>query len=244
MNNSEFIEELKASPYYDRIFKGHNVIAAYIAGSRLAGVTDDRSDYDIVVITADDKSEYYPQEYLKYKGLKVHWYYESIYKWLFLSKDGTKYSSIPSCFGALLYLNSPQVEYIYINDKYAAVMDYISSVKADLSRTAYYLLYLNLQARIKPIIQQNEIKETDYTKYLYFVCMASYLAYNESVNTEFLKEIKRIRWQPVSDKYKQLAVERIKKYQQYIDTNYNVNTVISELQTFLISFTEILNKYL
>ena len=61
--NDEFIADLTNSKFYRMLFDGKDVVMIYIAGSRIYNVLDDRSDYDIVVITNKDDQDY-PNEYL------------------------------------------------------------------------------------------------------------------------------------------------------------------------------------
>ena len=44
------MNEFKESEYYQRIFKNHKIVLLYISGSRLYGITDERSDYDLIAI--------------------------------------------------------------------------------------------------------------------------------------------------------------------------------------------------
>ena len=47
---SILMNEFKESEYYKRIFKNHKVVILYVSGSRLYGITDERSDYDLIAI--------------------------------------------------------------------------------------------------------------------------------------------------------------------------------------------------
>ena len=75
---NEFINDLKSSPYYNRLFAGHDVILISMYGSRPLDIVDNKSDYDLVVITSDFEEPVSPEEFLTYSGIKVHWYYKPL----------------------------------------------------------------------------------------------------------------------------------------------------------------------
>lgn len=69
---------------------------------------------------------------------------------------------------------------------------------------------------IDRILAANEIKTESYCKYIYHLYFASYVLLPEEPQASFLTAIKRIRWKPVSDEYKALAVERIRLLRDYV----------------------------
>ena len=58
-----------------------------------------------------------------------------------------------------------------------------------------------------------------FPKYLYHLCTSSYYLLEEEINKDFLRELKRIREQPVTEEYKQLAIKRLKLYKDYIEAH-------------------------
>ena len=69
-SNKEFIEAFKNTIYYQRLFETcENILGIFILGSRSTGLIDEKSDYDLVILTLNgnyiDSSRY---EYLLYKN--------------------------------------------------------------------------------------------------------------------------------------------------------------------------------
>lgn len=231
---NEFIHDLKNSSYYGKLFERPNVLAIYISGSVCAGTTDDRSDYDIDIFTLDgdhiDESKY---EYLMYKGRKVHWYYFPICELFNPKCTGL------NLLGPILLRNFSKDLVIYENPKYIDELNKLYSVKDTISLMAIYNLFNEHKTYIEEVLRAGAILEKHHTKYLYHLCLASYYLANEPLDKEFLRVIKRIRWQPVSNKYKALAIERLKIYKNYIETNpVNTEDTLSKLREQAGIFTQ------
>ncbi len=211
-----FINAFKNTSYYQSLFNHHNeILGIYILGSMSMDIIDERSDYDIVILTLDgeyiDASKY---EHLIYKDRKVHWYYRSIES-LFDSKhlDTQKYLC------PIQLRNIREDLTIYENPKYINTLNKLYAIKDNLSKLGMYRLFEIQKTYINDVINESQILEKYYTKYLYHLCLASYYLTEEEPNKEFLRILKRIKWQPVSDVYKNLAVERLKIYKDYIETH-------------------------
>lgn len=213
MNNA-FIEDFKKTSYYKELFESSEVLAIYILGSTCVGITDQNSDYDITILTLDgeyiDASKY---KYLMYNGKKVHWYYFPI-RSLFDLNNGNLKILCP-----LQLRNVCKDVIIYENPKYIDKLHTLYAMKDAVSTMAAYLLFKEREAYINEVLSEGHILEKHYTKYLYHLCLASYYLTGEEVNKDFLRVLKRIRWQPVPDEYKNLAVERLKIYKTYIENN-------------------------
>ena len=61
-------------PFKDAVIGGHDVLAVFLAGSRMMGCHDGRSDYDLDVFVADGDTQK-PQFRMIYGGRGLHWYY-------------------------------------------------------------------------------------------------------------------------------------------------------------------------
>lgn len=75
----QFIEEFKTSPYYNLMLKDapSKVLAVYVGGSLAWGTQTEYSDIDLIMLTTGGKyvnSLYDKKHFLKWKGIKVHWY--------------------------------------------------------------------------------------------------------------------------------------------------------------------------
>lgn len=212
--NKMFIEDLKSSPYYSRIFKNHEVVMLFISGSRLLKVTDERSDYDLVVLTNEQTRTEHVDEFLTYEGVKVHWHYVPLMKYI-SNEDGTAMS----CFGQALFTNLTDDAVIYANPKYLDVIDYFKNNRAVVARVAAYRLTDYHGHLIRSVLQSGEIVEKNYCKFLYHLCYASYLLTGDELNEQLIAEIKRIRWRHVDYTFKATAAERIRLLREYVEAH-------------------------
>lgn len=210
----EFIEKFKQTSYYSRLFNTE-IIGIYLLGSRCTDIVDERSDYDITIITLNGEGivDASKHEYLIYHGKKVHWYYRSL-KDLYGTDDSYEHGN--GYVGAMLTRNICKDVTIYENPKYSEQLQELHSNKFKISNSAIFRLYNELEEYINDVISEKEILEKHYTKFLSHLCLASYYLSNEEPDKDFLRSIKRIKWQPVSEEYKQLAVKRLEVLKQEI----------------------------
>ena len=207
------MNDFKESEYYQRIFKNHKVVLLYVSGSRLYGVIDERSDYDLMAIVDDDISESCPNEFVMYEdSIKIHWYYHSLKSF----KDSTINGSNFEISGGIQFRNINKDFILYQNKEYESEINKLLSEKNLISKNSSKALYYRYEKLVNEILSKNKIEEENYTKMIYHLCIASYYLNGDSPDIEFLKRIKRIRWQPVSDEYKNLAVERLRILQNKI----------------------------
>lgn len=227
VSNSQFITDLKVSKYYQRMFLKYDVIMIYLAGSNLAGVTDDRSDYDLIVITTDSPNLESPNECLKYEDIKVHWYYRNIADFI---KDYQN-KSVLEIVGNVIFSNISEETIVYKNENYLKIIDFLFDNKDEISKLGALNIYTSLNNYVNSILEGEEIKEQHYSKLLYHLCYASYVLTQEEKDIEFLKSIKRIRWQPVSDDYKNKAVKRLKLSKEYVENiKIDIEASIQEIK--------------
>ena len=207
----QFMNDIKASPYFERIVGGHDVIMVSLTGSRLIDITDERSDFDLIVVTNDNEREEYVSEYLKYYSKKVHWHYVPVTK-IIANEDG----NLLTCNGEVEFIGLEASKILYVNPKYLKVVSFLLESKATIATVGAYGLVRFHNELIDRILAANEIKPESYCKYIYHLCFASYVLLSEEPQASFLTAIKRIRWKPVSDEYKALAVERIRLLRDYV----------------------------
>lgn len=202
------MRKFRNSIYYKRLFINHNVVMIYLSGSRLSGITDDISDFDIIIIVDEDVNIHdHINEYVMYKDkVKIHWYYVPFNKFEYFSTYGQQLNII----GGILFRNINDEYILYKNNKYITEINSLIERKNIISKNSSISLYNLLESLVDSIIDDNYISEKNYTKMIYQLCLSSYYLRDEKPDIEFLKSIKRIRWQPVSDEYKKLAIERLK----------------------------------
>ena len=65
------------SPFYKNLFLNKDIIGIYVGGSRLTNVIDEKSDYDLVILTNGGKYENVNKHaFIKWcDSIKLHWYY-------------------------------------------------------------------------------------------------------------------------------------------------------------------------
>lgn len=231
MTNKEFIQDLQSSKYYTKLFDMYNVVMIMLVGSRKLNITDERSDYDIIVLTTNSITKF-PEECLMYYGKKVHWEYININNFVQELNPNRLLDIIMNM--TMKYTDNSNI--IYTNDNYKHIIDYLINNKEKISRLGCINLYKSMQEFVNKILNNNEIKQELYTKFIYHLCCASYILLDEIFDIDFLKNIKRIRWQPVSEAHKQLAVERIRLANEYIDTlsidiEYELKNLRNELNS-------------
>lgn len=212
---SDFINSFKSSSAYKLLFDGQRVAMIYIAGSRLSGAIDERSDYDIIVVV-DNEGNYAPEQTWSYEGKKVHWYFVEL---PVLAETRHIESRQKTLFytGYVLFGLLKDENIIYENPDYRNAIDALKANKRNIGINGARLMYDWHKDYIDSIIADNSIQEVHYSKFIAHFCTASFFVWNEPIDTDLIREIKRIRWQPVSDECKTKAVERLRLLKKYFD---------------------------
>lgn len=212
-----FINEFKSTKYYNKIFEEvpkDNIIGIYLVGSTCMGLNDQDSDYDITVLTLNGDYVYKAEEFhLKYKGKKVHWWYLPI-SILFES-----YSDLRTMTPLQLrYITSEFI--IYENPKHQTIIDNLFLYKDEISKLAIYKFFDGHISAIEEVVEEGTIpSKWSFYKYFYHLCNATYYLYNEEVDADFLKELKRIYCKPIREEVKKLAAKRLAMGIEYIKNN-------------------------
>lgn len=209
---NDFIKDFKTSRFYDLPFSGYDVAMIYVAGSQLYGARDDRSDYDLIVLVHGDcRNE--PNEYLTYKGKKVHWYWRNIDTFI---ETGNTYSM--RYYGNLLFGYISDDCIIYKNEKYVDKINYLLEHKHEIALSGAKLFYESQERLVESICEKSRIDEQDYTKYLGHLCVTSYYVLGEPIDNEIVLNAKRIRWQAVSEEIKTKIIGRLRLLKKWATT--------------------------
>lgn len=209
---NDFIKDFKTSRFYGLPFSGYDVAMIYVAGSQLYGARDDRSDYDLIVLVHGDcRNE--PNEYLTYKGKKVHWYWRNIDTFI---ETGNTYSM--RYYGNLLFGYISDDCIIYKNEKYVDKINYLLEHKHEIALSGAKLFYESQKRLVESICEKSRIDEQDYTKYLGHLCVTSYYVLGEPIDNEIVLNAKRIRWQAVSEEIKTKIIGRLRLLKKWATT--------------------------
>lgn len=209
---NEFSYELRNSKFYENLFGSYDVAMIYVAGSQLYGARDERSDYDLIVlVNGDCRNE--PNEYITYKGKKVHWYWRNINTFI---EIGNTYAM--RYYGNVLFGYICEDCIIYKNEKYADKINDLLNNKRDIAINGAKLFYNAMKPLVERICEKSRIDEFDYTKYLGHLCVTSYYVLNEPIDCDVVLPAKRIRWQPVDEDTKGKIIERLRLLKDFIET--------------------------
>ena len=222
----QFISDLTSSKFYKKLFEFDEVIMIYIAGSRILGCIDDRSDYDLIVITRN-KSNYKLNEYLVYENKKVHWYFQSI---------DTFYADLPltvsNCVGLSAFKEMRDELIIYKNPKYNELINTMMNHKIAISAIGSLCGYKTQMSLINQIITDGTVRERNKTKIIYMLCAMYYNLVDEPLDIEFLSIIKRIRWRDVPEKYIDQCVDVLINFKKYVES-IDIDQKITERRSML-----------
>ena len=233
---NDFISELKTCPYYDCIFNGHDVIMIYVAGSRLYGVTDSLSDYDLIVVVNEKK---YTERnmYLTYEGKKVHWYYIPLK--MILSMEMEQASAL-NFFGNTIFGFIDDDKVVYENPNYKNTISALKSEKYNIGLMGVATFYNSQTKHVEAVLSAGTVEKEQCSKLLSHLCVASYFVLGEEIGKDFITSVKRIRWQPVCDEYKQKIVERFRLLKEYLDKHpVDITSTSETIYAKIISNSEI-----
>lgn len=221
---NEFINDLKSSPYYNRLFVNHDIIMLCMYGSRQLDVVDSKSDYDLVAITSDLEEPSAPEEFLTYNGIKVHWYYKPISSIIDARRKTHSY------FGAMQFALLKDDLILYENPAYMRAIQFLKNRKEVIGRINAYNLVNAQQALIDSVLSESTISEQNYTKFLYHLCYTSYYLLGETIDKDFLVRVKRIREFPITEQDKQQVVLRLQLLRQFVNNNrFDVDNAVAVL---------------
>lgn len=209
----KFISDFTSSSYYKQIITTYpEVVAAYIGGSRVYGLENEHSDYDITVIVNEDSAFYNPigQHYLTYKGTTVHWYFLTVNQ--LLSED---YIDIYEYLGRLTLCQvNKNNTFIYKNPKYENLLTFLL-VKCDTlakiwSTRIFQESPQKIEKLIKAVNQEYTSKDYKFIKRTYFLMLASYWLLQDELDYDFLYNLNQADHVCyLSQEYKQKIADRL-----------------------------------
>ncbi len=214
VNDKEFIKKLKSSRFFNLLFDKPEVLLIVLCGSRITGITDDHSDYDITILTTNEKCK--ESDYrLRYEEHDVHWYYHNINDFIYTDE---KFPAMNSLCPFLLGLTNEDY-IIYKNPKYQNVIDYIFSIKKELLEIGGRTLYKKCLNYIQNPIETGVIDKKYYTKFWGHLIFISDILNNISVDKQLVLAGKRIRYKEITKQQEQAMIGKIKQLKDYIKNN-------------------------
>jgi hypothetical protein len=181
--NSDFIDAFRKSPYSSLIQKENQPYLIFIGGSRANKLADSHSDFDLVGLIPEQSKKVISKCYLRYKGIKVHWYYSSIDDLIINNSSD----------GAMQGYANDNLE-IWRNPDYNGAIDYFYSNSRDIAKCASCNFLLNDKSQeFLKRISGGTINFDDRHKILYHFAYASYLILEEDPDVDFLISLKKIQ---------------------------------------------------
>lgn len=209
MTTKEFKEAFLTCPFWDEVFKEMGVMAIFLLGSQVTGVTDERSDYDLTIVctNAPPKRD---KRFLLFRGHKIHWYTYSYGQFVQTKVGHPLLSYMNVLFG---FLTDECV--IYINEEYREQMEKLISLKAQIALKGAKLFYKTQREFVQSLLEQGEIKEQDFTKFLGHLCVTKAFVFPEPLDNEKILKAKRIRWQPTSVEDRKWILQQLKLLEEW-----------------------------
>ena len=209
----DFINKLKSSKYFNLLFDKPEVILVALCGSRVTGVVDEHSDYDITVLTTSENLS--PSDYrLGYSGKEVHWYYQNICD--FVSNNKTRLTMFFLCQFLIGCLTPDYI--IYANPKYQELVNYLLSIQPQFREIGGRMMYNKCTLYTETPLREGHIDKKYYTKFWGQLVLASYILKKEKIDKSLVLAAKRIKYKEMTDEIMNAVIERVRVLEQYVET--------------------------
>ena len=214
-------------PFINYIFQGQQVLFIIVAGSRLVNLTDEFSDFDLIVFT---KQYYKPKiEYrLSYDGKVIHWYYRTFTELLELTHP------LELC-GLYQFQYLKANSYLYLDDHAKSLWEIFYKNRFIISQFGFESSYFalctpcqlflttieNYKNNLTEVLANNSLAGLP-LKFYHKILHMYYNVFNIDYNKDFILKVKRMRYTPLSNDDMQ---HLIKDIQAYLDamSNYKFN---------------------
>jgi predicted nucleotidyltransferase len=197
---------------------------SFLEGSRIFGAQDERSDYDIVIVT-DPKFPIIDKGlYLTYCGVKVHFYYRTIDKLI-----GNYYTNFSGLITLVQLRDVARDELIYENENYKDLIERLFERKSALSKLAMLKYAKSYDRILEAAKSQKVIDSKDYSKDLYHLCYISYRLSYEAIDIDLLKSIKRCKTEGISEDLMATVVDRLIRLKRMSDF-YTIDELVAQTE--------------
>ena len=210
----QIIEELKRSKFYKILQEtdGDEIICIYIGGSRVYGLQDDDSDYDINLVCRHYNE--HAKEYLGYDDrIVIEWFNNNLDDYKLKTTD--QLLSAMRNFGmnfitddVIIYKGPHADEFLSLRNN-----NKINGVDAGL-RNIYNLLKKDV---VLPILagQEKMLAAVD-TKGVYHLCIGYHYLANTPMNKNFIMQVKKTHYNELPLEVKQYVVNCLNGLSRYI----------------------------
>lgn len=230
MSDEEFILKLKSSSFFNLLLDRPDTILIALCGSRITGVVDNHSDYDITILTTNENCE--ESDYrLRYNEHDVHWYYHNINKFVYTDLSEPAMNFL--CPFLLGFITEDYI--IYRNPKYEKMIEGICSVKKQLRELGSRMFYKKCKDVIDVPIKDNKIEKKYFSKFWgHLVCMY-YVLTNQPINSELVLAAKRMRYKELTPQQEADIIKCVKKTKKYMETEnkLSISELKNEIQSIL-----------
>lgn len=217
MNN--LIERFQQHKYFQRIFNiQDDIIMIFLSGSRISGIIDEYSDYDIGVFCPNYQLQDCYQRVQAASGEVIHWYYNNLE-----TLSGKHFVKEDKNFGLMLVYFLEKSFVLYTNPKYDNWISTLFENRETIAKHQALLFYKYSLPTIYDLINHKTILPQKYKKNIYQLCLAYNILLNKPIDSDFLIRIKRISHQApdsndISKAYE--IIMQLHNYCQSLDYNY------------------------
>ena len=213
----QVLEELKQSKFYKLLFdaNGDKILCVYVGGSRVYGLGDETSDYDIIVVTRNyhelNHGLYMTYDLPEDKHIKIEWFYNSL-------KSFTEEAKMKHQAFQQFEMNFINDEHILYKSEYAGDFlnlrekNTINGIDRGL-RSIYLLLK---EKYIDNLLADREDKLPIKTKYLYHLCVGYHYFMHTPMNKPYILAVKDTEYKDLPPEIKNYVLNCIRTLGKYI----------------------------
>lgn len=217
IKNDYIIQGFIKTKFFTDLCKNRNMICAFVGGSRMVGLDNDKSDYDIQIIT-DDNIGYKDIAHIKYfyNGKELTISTQDV-------SDMLTYNNLYKAIGILYVLFIDYDNIIYYNKKYKTVIDYICNSKQfydSIMKASLYAMYYKYDFNIIRNIEHFD--QNNFYKQYYTLCFAYFNVIGETIDYDFLRKIKSANYfdnNKLDENTEQRLINTLLLIDKYISTN-------------------------
>lgn len=196
------INDFKNTNIYKEI--KDDVILILKSGSLSQNIIDERSDVDLHLIYDEEPENKYD---LSKDGKPLQLYYSSMD---FINITDFKSVKLLDLVGGAQLWNMSEDKVIYVDKRYSDYLENLIDNRKEISSRFIYGFFERLKYIIDSIVEDGQVKEENYTKFIYHLIWMSHVIEGTDKDVDRLTRIKRIRWTPIGEGDEEYIVERMK----------------------------------